>query len=112
MDPKENLWREARQHKWRYWGNILLGGVIGWFIVDPITGAMFEFDKEFVQASLPRRDGSVPNTLEIAQNAASKLRELKLLLEEDVISKKEYENEKKSLIMSFIRSVTKISIYS
>lgn len=25
-----------------YWGNIVFGGVIGWFIVDPITGAMFK----------------------------------------------------------------------
>ena len=25
-----------------YWGNILFGGLIGWFFVDPVTGAMYK----------------------------------------------------------------------
>ncbi|HCB44352.1 MAG TPA: hypothetical protein DHW73_11305 [Pseudomonas sp.] len=25
-----------------YWGNILFGGLIGWFVVDPVTGAMYK----------------------------------------------------------------------
>ena len=28
-----------------YWGNIVFGGVIGWLIVDPATGAMWKMDE-------------------------------------------------------------------
>jgi len=30
-----------------YWGNILLGGIIGMLIVDPATGAMFELPEQY-----------------------------------------------------------------
>ena len=29
-----------------YWGNILFGGVIGLFVVDPLTGAMYKLPEE------------------------------------------------------------------
>lgn len=29
-----------------YWGNVLLGGIIGWFFVDPVTGAMYELPEK------------------------------------------------------------------
>ncbi len=31
---------------WYIGGNILVGGLIGWFIVDPLTGAMYTLPKE------------------------------------------------------------------
>jgi len=31
---------------WYILGNIVFGGLIGWFIVDPLTGAMWKFPKE------------------------------------------------------------------
>lgn len=30
-----------------YWGNIVLGGVVGMLIVDPATGAMYRFDSSY-----------------------------------------------------------------
>jgi hypothetical protein len=36
-----------------YWGNILVGGVIGLFIIDPVTGAMFSLPDK-VSAELNR----------------------------------------------------------
>mgnify|MGYP000813514811 CR=1 FL=1 len=30
---------------WYWFGNILFGGLIGWFIVDPITGDMYYLDE-------------------------------------------------------------------
>ena len=36
-----------------YWANILIGGVIGLLIVDPLTGAMYEISNQNVLASLP-----------------------------------------------------------
>lgn len=35
-----------------YWGNILFGGVIGLFIVDPATGAMWKFSEHPAYAML------------------------------------------------------------
>ncbi|RNL88106.1 PEGA domain-containing protein [Sinomicrobium pectinilyticum] len=35
-----------------YFGNILLGGVIGMLIVDPATGAMYKLDTEFINETL------------------------------------------------------------
>ena len=31
---------------WWYWGNIIFGGLIGMLIVDPATGAMWDFEDE------------------------------------------------------------------
>jgi len=35
-----------------YWGNILLGGIIGMLIVDPATGAMWRIDVDTINATL------------------------------------------------------------
>ncbi len=35
-----------------YWGNILLGGVIGMLIVDPATGAMYKLENSFINETL------------------------------------------------------------
>ena len=41
-----DLSMSARLNAW-YWGNILFGGLIGWLIVDPATGAMWKLKDEF-----------------------------------------------------------------
>lgn len=35
-----------------YFGNILIGGIIGMLIVDPLTGAMYKLDTEFLNETL------------------------------------------------------------
>jgi hypothetical protein len=35
-----------------YWGNLVFGGLIGFLIVDPATGAMFKLDREFLNETL------------------------------------------------------------
>jgi hypothetical protein len=42
-----------------YWGNLLLGGVIGMLIVDPATGAMYKFNQEYVSTTLKAEDTSM-----------------------------------------------------
>ena len=43
-----------------YFGNILLGGLIGMLIVDPATGAMYKLDTDAVDVSLmPERTVSI-----------------------------------------------------
>ncbi|MBI5888695.1 MAG: hypothetical protein HZB82_08315 [Deltaproteobacteria bacterium] len=39
---------------WYLFGNIIFGGLIGWFIVDPLTGAMWTLSPEKVNAGLSK----------------------------------------------------------
>jgi hypothetical protein len=45
-----------------YFGNILLGGVIGMLIVDPATGAMYKLDTEFLNETLSKSTASIDKT--------------------------------------------------
>ena len=42
-----------------YFGNILLGGVVGMLIVDPATGAMYKLDTEFLNETLSKTTASI-----------------------------------------------------
>ncbi|WP_431158665.1 PEGA domain-containing protein [Winogradskyella poriferorum] len=42
-----------------YFGNILIGGLIGLLIVDPATGAMYKLDKEYISETLSPSTASV-----------------------------------------------------
>src|SRR5690606_6310695 len=35
-----------------YWGNLVFGGLLGFLIVDPATGAMYKFDRDFLNETL------------------------------------------------------------
>ena len=48
---------DARVNGW-YWGNIGFGGLIGFLIIDPATGAMWKLD-ESCAINLPRKTVSV-----------------------------------------------------
>jgi len=37
-----------------YWGNILLGGLVGMLVVDPLTGAMYRLNTKTVDVSLEK----------------------------------------------------------
>ncbi|BAX80037.1 hypothetical protein ALGA_1662 [Labilibaculum antarcticum] len=45
-----------------YFGNILLGGVIGMLIIDPATGAMYKLDTEFLNETLSKSTASIDKT--------------------------------------------------
>ncbi len=49
---------ECKVNGW-YWGNIVLGGVIGWLIVDPATGAMYKLDATAINESLTKTSASI-----------------------------------------------------
>ena len=42
-----------------YFGNILLGGLIGMLIIDPATGAMYKLETEFLNETLVQSTASV-----------------------------------------------------
>jgi len=45
---------------WYLAGNFLFGGLVGWFIVDPLTGAMWKLDPEKVNAYLSKQASHCP----------------------------------------------------
>lgn len=50
-----------------YWGNILLGGLIGMLIVDPATGAMWKIDSKFMNETLSQNTASTKPLFEILE---------------------------------------------
>ncbi len=59
---KVNL--ECKVNGW-YWGNLLIGGVIGMLIIDPATGAMYKLDSETVDVGLRKEQSNSSSTLNI-----------------------------------------------
>jgi hypothetical protein len=65
---------------WYLGGNLILGGVIGWFIVDPLNGAMYTLSPEQVSATMAEktrhnnhaRDGSI--SIVLLEDVPSSLR--------------------------------------
>jgi hypothetical protein len=51
---KEEVTVEGRPGGWYIGGNVLFGGLIGWLVVDPATGAMWTLDPEDVNVTLTR----------------------------------------------------------
>jgi hypothetical protein len=52
---------ECKLNGW-YFGNLLLGGVIGMLIVDPATGAMYKLDRDGVSETLTKSSASASIT--------------------------------------------------
>ena len=48
-----------------YFGNILLGGIIGMLIVDPLTGAMYKLNDDPIHVTLKSQSASAEPTLQI-----------------------------------------------
>jgi len=48
-----------------YFGNLLLGGVIGMLIVDPATGAMWKIETEFLNETLSKSTASLDPEMKI-----------------------------------------------
>jgi hypothetical protein len=42
-----------------YFGNLLIGGVLGMLIIDPATGAMYKLDTEFLNETLSKSTASI-----------------------------------------------------
>lgn len=49
--PEKVIPVECTLNGW-YIANIFIGGLIGWLIVDPITGAMYRLDREVINVDL------------------------------------------------------------
>jgi len=69
----------ASANGWYIAGNILLGGLIGWFIVDPLYGDMYTLSPDLLAADLsPQKTGDVlkPGELRVVliQDVPSELR--------------------------------------
>jgi uncharacterized membrane protein len=71
----------ANANGWYVGGNILFGGLIGWFVVDPLGGHMYTFSPEAVNGALTTKsahnnsatDGSI--SIVLLQDVPSNLRD-------------------------------------
>jgi len=50
---------------WYIAGNIVFGGLIGWLIVDPATGAMWKLDREIINEDFTKSASSISPSLKI-----------------------------------------------
>lgn len=71
---------DSRINGWYLGGNLVFGGLIGWLIVDPLTGKMYKLSAESVTATLPANttaNNSKVNGIHIAlfQDLSPKLKE-------------------------------------
>ena len=48
-----------------YFGNLLLGGVLGMLIIDPATGAMWKIETEFLNENLSKSTASIDPEMKI-----------------------------------------------
>lgn len=48
-----------------YFGNLLLGGVLGMLIIDPATGAMWKIETEFLNETLSKSTASIDPEMKI-----------------------------------------------
>lgn len=57
---REEIMLEGSANGWYIAGNLVFGGLIGWFIVDPATGAMWTLDPEDVNVILKKQGAFRP----------------------------------------------------
>lgn len=83
-----------------YWGNIGFGGLIGWFLVDPSTGAMFKLPPSTAATLTPQHARvQVPMAMPGAEqtkpsaSAASREQDLTELSQRRDLSYEEYQRE-------------------
>ncbi|SOD42032.1 hypothetical protein [Nitrosovibrio sp. Nv4] len=64
---EQNITVDTKVNGWYVAGNLVFGGVIGWLIVDPATGAMWKLDTNEIDVTLqaPRQGRTVENTTRI-----------------------------------------------
>jgi len=61
-EPKEVWISGSLEGGWYLAGNLLVGGWIGWLIVDPITGAMWNLNPSNLMATLDKSLALTPDT--------------------------------------------------
>ncbi len=93
----------ANMDSW-YIGNILFGGLIGFLIVDPATGAMWELD-ETVYGNLspnPEFQAAINveavEEIEKSESIPEQLKQVKELKDSGVLTDEEYEVKRKALV--------------
>jgi hypothetical protein len=57
---------------WYIGGNFVFGGLIGWFIVDPLNGGMYDMYPSAVEAVFDNTSFSIENPINVITNLAEK----------------------------------------
>lgn len=64
---------------WYLGGNIIFGSLVGWFIVDPATGAMYTFNEKFLNYSLFEDNEEGRTAFKVAEERKAMLEAKKIL---------------------------------
>ena len=90
-----------------YIGNVIFGGIIGFLLVDPATGAMWRLgDTTYVELSLNPNSKAmplvektpIPPDKDGAESIGGELKQLKDLKESGILKEEEYEKKRKVLV--------------
>lgn len=92
-----------------YWGNLLLGGVLGMLIIDPATGAMFDLPTKASATMKPldqpvvAAPAALPGTMPVATNAPLsqpqwQAQQLQRLQSETGLSYEEYQRRYREIV--------------
>lgn len=60
----QQIYLNAKIEGW-YWGNLLLGGLIGMLVVDPLTGAMYKLDTTPINVVLSEDESTALHIVDI-----------------------------------------------
>lgn len=106
-----------------YWGNILFGGLIGFVIVDPSTGAMWKLDDatcgnlsanpnalaKSTRSSVEKPVVPTRKMTSMTEDAAQqKLLKLKQLLEQGLVTPEEYETHRQAIVSGMSASAVSV----
>jgi len=87
-----------------YVGNIIFGGLIGFLIVDPATGAMWKLNSPVSATLSPspldpaKAEAAATTSNGKSADIAAQLKQLKDLLDSGILSPEEYESRRKQLV--------------
>ena len=81
-----------------YIGNLVFGGLIGFLIVDPATGAMWRLDDHVYGNVSAAPKSSSSSKKDAEKSVADRLKQLKKLKESGVLTEDEYESKREALI--------------
>jgi hypothetical protein len=63
--PERVIPVECKVNGWYIAGNFVIGGFLGWLIVDPLTGAMYKLDMKVINEDFGQKTSYIEPTLKI-----------------------------------------------
>lgn len=98
-----NVVLRSRVDPW-YWGNFAIGGLIGFLLIDPLSGAMWRLDGPGKTVSLTPENAPQPVAMQQAQTQSplepdlERLKQLSELTKQGVLTQVEFDSKKRAIL--------------